>query len=198
MVTELPFSQSCENNKEVILEVLQKHFAKINYILEIGSGTGQHAAHFSANLPHVKWQTTDQQEYLEGIRLRVEHEHRDNLFAPLLLDVNKPWPIERTPAIFSANTVHIMAWREVEKFFATIKAVLDSKGIFCLYGPFNYNGLFTSESNAKFDQWLKGRNLLSGIRDFEKICLLAGKADLQLIEDYTMPANNRLLVWEKN
>lgn len=197
-MSELPFSQACENNKAAIGEYLQSYFAEVDYVLEVGSGSGQHGAHFSSLLPHLRWQMADQQPYLAGIRQWVAYSERANLLEPLLLDVNKPWPVAHTPAIFSANTVHIMAWSEVENFFTGVASVLDSGGVFCLYGPFNYGGNYSSDSNADFDQWLQQRDARSGIRDFEAIAVLALSAGLTLISDQPMPANNRLLRWHKN
>ncbi|MCP3906690.1 MAG: DUF938 domain-containing protein [Oceanicoccus sp.] len=194
---DLPFSQACENNKAVILEVLQRYFADVDYVLEVGSGTGQHAVFFAEHLPHLYWQAADQQDYLEGINRWLDWAERDNLLPPLPLDVNQEWPVSTAPAIFSANTVHIMSWQEVERFFSGINKVLEVGGIFCLYGPFNYDGKFTSESNANFEQLLKNRNPLSGIRDFEAVQGLAEQAGLVLLDDLAMPANNRCLVWKK-
>ena len=193
-----PFSQACENNKVPILEVLSEHFSAVNSVLEIGSGTGQHAAFFAEQLPHLQWQPTDQQHYISGIEAWRDFSQLDNLLPPLVLDVNQPWPIETITAIFSANTVHIMSWPEVERLFAGIKAVLASGGVLCLYGPFNYGGEYTSESNARFDQWLKARDPLSGIRDFEAVNGLAQANGLSLLKDYAMPANNRCLVWSRH
>jgi SAM-dependent methyltransferase len=118
---------------------------------------------------------------------------------PFALHVCKDaWPTARYDAVFSANTAHIMSWPEVECFFAGVGQALDAGGVLCLYGPFNYNRHYTSESNARFDQRLKQRDPLSGVRDFEALQALAGKAGLQLKEDYAMPANNRTLVWSKH
>lgn len=194
---ERPFSQACENNKIPILEVLSKHFSTANSVLEIGSGTGQHAAFFSEQLPHLQWQPTDQQHYISGIEAWRRFSQLKNFLAPLELNVNRLWPITTSPAIFTANTLHIMSWQEVERFFAEVKKVLASGGVLCVYGPFNYSGAYTSESNARFDQWLKARDPLSGIRDYEAINTLAQQSGLSLLKDYTMPANNRCLVWSK-
>jgi len=121
-----------------------------------------------------------------------------NSEGPLLLDVNqKKWPLKKTDAVFSANTVHIMGWPSVEKMFAGIGRILNKEGFFCLYGPFNYNGKFSSESNARFDLWLKQRDPVSGVRDFEALQVLAEKAGLEFVFDHEMPANNRILVWRK-
>ncbi len=192
-----PFSQACENNKQPILTVLREAFAEVPFALEIGSGTGQHAVHFAANLPHLVWQPSDQRDYLEGIAAWCDEARLSNLRHPLELDVYQPWPISSTPAVFSANTVHIMHWSGVEALFAGLGRVLDANGVFCLYGPFNYEGRYTSDSNADFDQWLKARDPGSGIRDIEAIVKLAETAKLSLREDHTMPANNRLLEFVK-
>lgn len=192
-----PFSQACENNKAAILAVLKNYFSEVDSVLEIGSGTGQHAVHFAEHLPHVSWQPADQRQYIPGIQSWIDWKPLPNVLPPLELDVNLPWPIDSVDAIFSANTVHIMSWPEVEKMFQSIGSVLNQRGVFCLYGPFNYRGRYTSDSNASFDQWLKQRDPLSGIRDFEAIERLAETAGLILLSDEVMPANNRCLVWKK-
>lgn len=192
---ERAFSQACENNKAPILAVLREAFAEVDNVLEVGSGTGQHAAYFAQQLSHLQWQPADQQEYLAGIQAWVDWAGLKNLSAPLALDVNDSWPVSSASAVFSANTVHIMSWAEVEKFFAGLKDVLAEQGVFCLYGPFNYEGRYTSDSNARFDQWLKARDPLSGIRDFEAVEALAAQAGLSCEQDHPMPANNRCLVW---
>ncbi|MFT7130373.1 MAG: hypothetical protein ACI89U_002495 [Gammaproteobacteria bacterium] len=197
MIMTLQFSQACENNKVVILEVLQQYFVDVDCVLEIGSGTGQHAVYFSENLTHLLWQPTDQEEYIAGLLCRIEQEGGKNLLSPLKLNVNGVWPVTEVSGIFSANTLHIMSWLEVGKLFSTLKNILLSQGIFCLYGPFNYNNNYVSESNRKFDGLLKARDPRSGIRDFEAILQLSEKANLDLLEDHTMPANNRLLVFKK-
>ena len=190
-----PFSQACANNQQPILEIIQPLFAEVDAVLEIGSGTGQHAAHFGAAMPHLRWQTSDILEHHIGINAWREWTKLPNVLAPQTLDVNKPWPIVNTPAIFSANVIHIISWPEVEKLFEGIAQHLREPGIVCFYGPYNYNGQFTSESNARFDQWLKDRDPRSGIRDFESVDALARKAGLILQADHAMPANNRCLVW---
>ncbi|WP_101758596.1 DUF938 domain-containing protein [Oceanicoccus sp. KOV_DT_Chl] len=193
-----PFSQACENNKAAILAVLQQHLAAVDFVFEVGSGTGQHAVHFSQALPHLQWQPADQQEYIEGINAWLEWAAVENILTPLTIDIEKPWPIAATPAIFSANTLHIMSWPEVEVFFSQVARVLTSPGVLCIYGPFNYDGHYTSESNARFDQWLKQQHPLSAIRNFEAVHTLAMKAGLSFVEDYAMPANNRCLIWNKD
>ena len=193
-----PFAESSEQNKIPILAVLKQFSGEIETVLEIGSGTGQHAVFFAEKFPHLTWITSDRLEYHEGIQMRLEGSGLTNIQGPHLLDVNQSeWPIKQTDAIFSANTVHIMGWSSVEKMFSGIGKTLKDGGVFCLYGPFNYNGKFSSESNAHFDQWLKQRDPVSGVRDFEALQTLADKAGLYFIDDIEMPANNRMLVWKK-
>lgn len=195
---ELPFSQACENNKDPILAVISRYFSGDITVWEVGSGTGQHAVHFATHLPHITWQPTDQQEYLKGIQLRITHAGLDNIKPVLPLNVfDHPWPCDGINAVFSANTLHIMGWQGVEAFFQRLGEYLLPEGLFCCYGPFNYDGQFTSESNQRFDLWLKNRDPESGIRDFEAVNALAQAQGMSLLEDVAMPANNRLLVWKK-
>ncbi|MFN2308592.1 MAG: DUF938 domain-containing protein [Gammaproteobacteria bacterium] len=193
-----PFAESCEQNKRPLLDVLRAEFATRTRVLEIGSGTGQHAVFFAAALPHLEWQTSDLAEHHPGIRAWIDSAGLTNLQPPLALDVARdPWPSAAYDGVFSANTVHIMGWAEVEALFAGIGQVLLPGGCFCLYGPFNYAGQYTSASNAQFDRWLRARDPRSGVRDFEDLNRLAETAGLRLVNDHTMPANNRTLVWHK-
>lgn len=193
-----PFSEACLENRAPILERLLPLLAGHRRLLEIGSGTGQHAAYFAPALPHLIWQTSDREQNHAGIRAWLAEAPTANLPPPLALDVDRqPWPITACDAVFSANTVHIMAWESVQRLFTGVAQVLEHEGRFILYGPFNYAGAFTSASNARFDQWLKARDPLSGIRDFEALDALARTAGLALEEDFEMPVNNRLLCWRK-
>ena len=193
-----PFSESCEQNQGPIFEVLKETFADRKFVLEIGSGTGQHAIYFGSRLPHLIWQTSDLLENHSGIFAWLEEAHLPNVKAPLLLDVNlAQWPLEKVDAIFSANAVHIMSWPSVEAMFAGVGRVLAPRGILALYGPFNYGGKFTSESNEHFDGWLKSYNPQSGVRDFEALDKLAKVQGLDLLKDVEMPANNRTLIWRR-
>jgi cyclopropane fatty-acyl-phospholipid synthase-like methyltransferase len=198
-VTEMkPYSEACEQNKHPILAVLQKHFADMRSVLEIGSGTGQHAVFFAAQLPHLRWLTSEVAELHAGICAWLDEACLPNVSQPLELDVNQTdWPVDRVDAVFSANTVHIMDWPSVENMFDGIGRVLQTQGVFCLYGPFNYQGSYTSDSNARFDMWLKQRDPSSGIRDFEALNALAQPHGMTLRTDHAMPTNNRTLVWEK-
>ena len=193
-----PFSESCVQNREPILAVLREVFADRNSVLEIGSGTGQHAVDFGAALPHLRWQTADVPSNHPGIRLWLDEAALPNVLPPLALDVNRQeWRNGRYDAVFSANTLHIMGWPEVEQFFAGVGCVLQTGGVLTVYGPFNYDGAFTSESNARFDLWLKSRDPASGVRDFEAVDALARAQGLVLQQDVAMPANNRTLVWKR-
>lgn len=193
-----PFSESCEQNKHVILDVLRKEFANHKNVLEIGSGTGQHAAFFAPSLPHLHWQCSDRASTLSGINAWLNEASLETLLSPIELDVSSSqWPNKKYDAVFSANAVHIMSWQAVEAMFKGLKDCLDDSAVVCLYGPFNYAGKFTSDSNARFDQWLKQRNPLSGIRDIEALNKLAVQCHLTPSNDYEMPANNRILCWRK-
>jgi cyclopropane fatty-acyl-phospholipid synthase-like methyltransferase len=192
-----PFSAASERNQAPILEVLRPHFASRRRVLEIGSGTGQHAVHFARALPATTWQTSDVPGALPGIRMWLDEAGLPNLPPPLPLDVNGEWPRARFDAVFTANTLHIMAWPEVETLFAKLDAVLEPRAMLAVYGPFNYGGQFTSPSNATFDEWLKHQSPVSGVRDFEAVHALASAARFELLDDHAMPANNRLLIWER-
>lgn len=195
---EKPYSQSCENNKEPILQVLKRVFARSRRVLEIGSGTGQHSVYFAPNLSHLEWYTSDLEENLAGIRVWIEEQPAENLFPPMVLDVNAgEWPVEDFDAVFSANTAHIMYWPDVEAMFHGVAKYLPFRGRFALYGPFCYRGVHTSESNVRFDQSLRARDPGMGVRDMEALEQLAEAGGLVLLEDNEMPANNRVLVWEK-
>jgi cyclopropane fatty-acyl-phospholipid synthase-like methyltransferase len=190
----LPFSEACERNKDPILEVLRIAFADRTHVLEIGSGTGQHAVHFAAHLTHLTWHPTEQLAYLPDLASRVKLEGARNLRQPTVLDVRQTiWPLRSVDAVFSANTLHIMGWSEVEAMFRGVDAVLSPHGTVCVYGPFRYDGRYTSESNRNFDDMLKERDPLSGLRDLTELCALAERHALRLRIDHDLPANNRLL-----
>lgn len=197
-MTEKPFSQACENNKGPILGVLARHLHGVRDVLEIGSGTGQHAVYFATHLPHLRWQTSDRKASHAGIRAWIEDEGPVNVLPPVDLDVTlRPWPVSRSDAVFSANTAHIMSWPMVENLIDGVGRLLPHGGLFLLYGPFSYDGVHTSESNARFDLSLKAQDPAMGVRDFRDIERLATEAGMALVEDNAMPANNRLLVWRR-
>ncbi|HKJ72175.1 MAG TPA: DUF938 domain-containing protein [Gammaproteobacteria bacterium] len=198
MTATKPFSQACENNKDPILDVLRRVFPNPGRVVEIGSGTGQHAVHFGRHLPHLQWQPTDVADNLPGIRAWLAEAGLPNVAAPLELDVGDgPWPVSHADGVFSANTVHIMGWPEVESLFRGVAGLLPPGGAFCLYGPFAYGGEHTSDSNARFDASLRGRDPRMGIRDRDLLERLAGSQGLVLEADHAMPANNRTLVWRR-
>ena len=184
-------------NQGPILEVLQRHLGATRRVLEIGSGTGQHAVHFAAAMPWLSWQCSDRAVNLTGITQWLDEAALSNTPPAIELDVDGPWPGNRFDAVFTANSLHIMGWPQVEAFFAGVGEVLQEDGLLIVYGPFNYGGEFTSDSNRAFDQWLKDRDPASGIRDFEAVDALARGVVLCLVEDNAMPANNRCLVWRK-
>ena len=198
-MSEKPHAPACERNREPILAVLQQHFADRRRVLEIGSGTGQHAVCFGAALPHLAWQTSDRRKQHEGIRAWLDEAGLPNVLPPLTLDVTveSDWPARCYDAAFSANTLHILSWPEAVACFAGLGRVLMDEARVVIYGPFNVDGCFTSESNAVFDQWLKARDARMGIRDLAAVDDLARAIGLRLIDDVPMPANNRCLVWQR-
>ena len=193
-----PFSEACERNSYPILHVIEPLLKGAHHLLEIGSGTGQHAVFFAENLPHLTWHTSDQSINHESILLWLSDSDFANVLPPLALNVlSDPWPQRQFDAIFSANTAHIMPWQAVESMFCGAAKALRQEGVFILYGPFNYHGKFTSTSNQQFEAWLKSQDQAMGIRDFEVVNELASKNGLNLHQDIAMPANNRILVWKK-
>ena len=194
MQQTLPFSQACENNKSPILSVLKTAFSDCQRILEVGSGTGQHAVYFASQLPHLIWQCSDQPAYLADLQRRLNYENVSNLPPALPLDIRQSdWPEPAADGVFSANTLHIMSWPVVQRFFERLDNLSAPKAELCIYGPFNYQGQFTSASNQAFDLSLKQRDPAMGIRDQEAILQLAAGIGFQLQADHSMPANNRLL-----
>ncbi len=193
-----PYAESCDQNRLPILEVLRPLFADLSDVLEIGSGTGQHAVFFAAEMPHLNWQTSDRRENHPGIRAWLADSPNPRLQPPIALDViADPWPEHRYDAVFSANTAHIMGHREVQAMLQGVAGVLNPDGLFALYGPFNYGGRYSSESNARFDQWLKERDPRSCIKDVDDLSATAAELGLELAKDYEMPVNNRILLWRK-
>lgn len=194
-----PFAAACERNREPILAVLREHLHDRRRVLEIGSGTGQHAVYFAAHLPHLRWQCTDRAEHLPGMRLWLDEAALPNTPPPLVLDVTQPpWPLrgQTFDAVFTANTLHYMPWPAVECLFSALPAVMTPSARLLIYGPFNYGGHFTSPSNAAFDRWLKDIAPALGVRDFEAVSDMARAHGFTLLEDRAMPANNRCLIWQ--
>jgi hypothetical protein len=192
-----PHAPSCDRNQGPILEVLRGCFSDRKQVLEVGSGTGQHAVFLAAAMPWLSWQTSDQPENLPGMRMWLDEARLPNVLPPLELAAAGPWPKGPYDAVFSSNTLHIMSWPDVEQLFAGLDRAMARDAVLAVYGPFNYDGRFTSDSNAQFDVWLKERSAASGIRDFEAVNALAEAIGLQLVADHAMPANNRTLVWKR-
>ena len=193
-----PSAPATERNREAILEVLQRELADAGAVLEIGSGTGQHAVFFGQNMPDLQWQTSDRTDNHAGIVAWVGTAGLENVAQPIELDVEKVDAVSGNyDAVFSANTAHIMSFAAVVCMFRLVGGLLSNGGAFCLYGPFNVNGEFTSASNDAFDQSLKSRDPLMGIRDLEALIKLGMQNGLEIASQYAMPANNMLLVWHK-
>ncbi len=194
-----PFSLACERNREPILAVLQRHLLDRHQVLEIGSGTGQHAVHFAKGLPKLTWQCSDVADHLPGIQLWLDEAALPNTPTPMTLDVNMDMAQavghKKFDVIYSANTLHIMGWPEVQRLFAQLPMLMSAQALLVIYGPFNYGGQFTSDSNARFDATLRSDNPKRGLRDFAEVDALASACGLTLREDVAMPANNRCLVW---
>jgi len=205
MSITIPFSEACERNKEVILCTIRPYLETVSSVLEIGSGTAQHSIHFAKALTHLQWQTSDQIEYLEGINAALNKALKadpnlNNVRPPFELNVNQAVWIEdgtRYDAVYTANTFHIMTQPDVEQFFAGLNAVTQVGSYLVVYGPFKYNGKFTSESNRNFDNTLRSRGVGSAIRDFEFVSGLASEQGFELIKDHSMPANNQCSVWQR-
>lgn len=194
----LPFSQASENNKRVILEVLARHLSRGDAVLEIGGGSGQHAVFFATCFRELHWQSSDISSNVDSLNLRIKAAQLPNLPAAISLNVDdSDWNCPNCNVIYSANSLHIMSAASVENFFAGAGTQLRENGLLLAYGPFKYDGAFTTESNVRFDLWLKDRDPLSGVRDFEWVNELAMSTGLSLIEDNSMPANNQFLVWKK-
>ena len=194
----LPHSDACERNKGPILEVLKQEFADCTHVLEIGSGTGQHAVHFALAMPAIVWQPSEMPDAMADLRKRVFNEGPSNLRAPIAIDVTaQPWDVRQVDGIFTANTLHILHWPQVEALFAGLPAVAKPGAVLAVYGPFRYGGRYTSGSNESFDAMLHARDPGSGIRDIEAVNALARSAGFGFVADHDMPANNQTLVWKR-
>lgn len=199
MTNGLPDAPATGRNREPILAVLREAFAGRSRVLEIGSGTGQHAVFFAEAMPWLQWQTSELPERHEAIAAWIAEAKLSNVLPPFALDVDRPeqWPSQFFDAVFSANTLHIMGWPQVQALFANLARVLMPEASVVIYGPFNIGGAFTSPSNAAFDAQLRGADPQRGIRDLEAVQALASEAGLDFVADIPMPANNRCLVWRR-
>ena len=193
-----PYSDACDENRKPILAVISSLFSSLSNVLEIGSGTGQHAIYFAEKMPHLTWYTSDCSANLNGINMWLAEAALLNVKPPFELDVSaSKWPVMAVDAVFTANSVHIMHQPDVVNLIAGAGRLLPRGGSFVIYGPFNYHGRYTSESNARFDQWLKARDPESGVKNVEEVESLAAENGMKLVRDYEMPANNRILHFSK-
>ena len=196
MATLVNFSQAAVNNQAPILAHLSVLFSEPATVLEIGSGSGQHVIAFASALPQVMWQPSDQGEYLDGLRQNLAAHAPANVRDVVTLDMAvEPWPVSGIDHIYAANVVHIAPAELLSVLLRGAANLLPAAGLLCLYGPYKYGGQFTTDSNERFDGWLKSRNPRSGIRDFEAVCQIADECGLELRDDHVMPANNQLLVF---
>ncbi len=195
-----PFSEACERNRIPILKVLKDVISsRDTRLLEVGSGTGQHAVYFAPHFPHLIWVTSDQRENLPGIRSWLDESGAPNLIGPGIFKVGEDaFPNGVFDVVFTANTFHIMSWDECRQLMRDLGRHLPPGARFLVYGPFNYQGRFTSESNEAFDRSLRASAPHMGIRDFEAVAQALAENGLGLVRDYDLPANNRLLVFKKN
>jgi cyclopropane fatty-acyl-phospholipid synthase-like methyltransferase len=193
----IPHSEAAERNKKAILEVLRCYLAPGAQVLEIGCGTGQHAEYFASQLPEITWMPSDRPESLPLSEERLRQAQLPKLVLPArAIDVSRlQWPAGPVGSVFTANTLHIMSWEEVEVLFFEVSRVLLRGGYFLTYGPFNEAGTFTSASNEAFDQSLRARDPSMGVRDIDDLLVLAQTCGLLLQAKHSLPANNQILVW---
>jgi cyclopropane fatty-acyl-phospholipid synthase-like methyltransferase len=196
-MTTKPFAESCVQNREPIQLVLAQYVDGRENVLEVGSGTGQHAVYFAEAFPWLRWQTSDLVENHAGIQAWIDDSGLDNILPPLSLDSRGEWPDGPYDLVFSANTLHIMDDDAAEAFMRSVAGCIVPGGVLLNYGPFNYQGAYTSASNARFDDWLKQRDPASGIKNFEWLQGIAAESGLKLLADHAMPANNRILAWRR-
>ncbi len=197
-----PLSEAAERNKLPILEVIRDYFPERGTVLEIGSGTGQHAAFFASQMPTVSWRASDLAGNHAWIEKTLAQAGCGNASGPFELDVGveEHWnrickPVGKFDGVFSANTAHIMSWQRVVDMFQGVSRILAPTRKFVIYGPFNRNGEYTSASNASFDRYLKSLNSDQGIRDDQEVLQVAGSCNLDFRESIDMPANNRILIF---
>ena len=192
------FSQAADNNKTPILNTLSEWLSNGELVLEIGSGSGQHAIHIASALSKIRWQPTEHPNILPILTKNIASFGSPNLLTPQSLDLAAvEWPTESVDCVYSANVIHIVDKTLGGSLIKTAAESLRAGGLLALYGPFKYQGNFTTASNAEFDDWLKDRNPSSGIRDFEWVMGLAEDSGLTFVEDRSMPANNQFLAFRR-
>ncbi len=193
---ERPFCAAADRNKDPILQVLRTVFVHPGLALEIGAGTGQHAVHFATHLAWLTWQPTEREDVLAQTHAGTANSGLANLRPAVALDVGwARWPVASAQGVYSSNTAHILGWPDVVKMFGGIQALLQPGGAFCLYGPFNEEGRFTSQGNVWLDAWARAGNPESGLRDIGALEALGAAVGLRLEVRHALPANNQLLVW---
>ncbi len=196
---EKSFSEACEKNKESILKVLREIIGPQNRrLLEIGSGTGQHAVFLAPFFPHIEWTCSDRKSVLPAMNRRIEESGVSNIRPSFVFEVGKDdFPRLHVDLVFTANTFHIMHWKECKTLIKQLGNRLQKNAKVIIYGPFNYEGKFTAPSNDEFDQWLKSHDPQSGIRSFEDVHKAMIKQGFEFVKDYEMPANNRMLIFNR-
>jgi len=193
-----PFSPSADRNKQYILEALDRELVGNEFILEIGSGTGQHACHFAANLPNITWQATELKDNIPAIESWIGEHNCLNLPDPYELDVDVlPWPAKNVDVCYTSNTFHIVSMQSIQSIFEGCKQVLSHSGKLCVYGPFSINGAHTSEGNIQFDRQLRTSDPASGVRDLQVLDGLAKRAGFSACRYIELPANNHFVVWDR-
>jgi SAM-dependent methyltransferase len=194
------YAAAAERNREPILAVLRRVLPATGLVLEIASGTGQHAAFFAAALPGLRWQPSDPlPAHRDSIRAWAAAAGVDNLAEPLDLDVERPpWPIDRADAIVNINMIHIAPWPAAIALFEGAARVLSPSGVLCLYGPFKRDGRHTAESNQRFDERLRAEDPRWGVRDQGDVAAIASAAGFGAPEVVAMPANNFSLVFRRS
>ena len=192
------FSLAADKNKSFIAEALHDWLPVGASVLEIGSGSGQHAIHFASTLAHVSWQPTEYPDRMEVLASNLARYAPSNVRPPFGLDLaQEEWPSRSVDCVFSANVIHIVSEYLGERLIVGGARATGADGLFMLYGPFKYCGEFTTDSNRDFDQLLRDRDEKSGVRSFEWVEHIAKREGLTLVEDRAMPANNQCLIFRK-
>ena len=192
-------SPSASRNKQPIGEVFSRVLPPSGLVLEVGSGTGEHAVHFARLMPRLTWQPSEQDaDCLRSISAWESADAQPNLRSPLYLDINaETWPIEAADAIVSINLIHIAPWSATHALMRGASRTLVPAGLLCLYGPFQMQGMHTSVSNRAFDEQLRVANSEWGVRDLDEVSAVANVEGLKCMEIVEMPANNLIVVFRK-
>ena len=193
------FSPSAARNRDPILAVLQRVLPDKGLVLELGSGTGEHAVHFARHLPALRWQPSDADPAaLASITDWVAHSALPNVLSPLCFDLSTmPWPVAAADAIVAINVLHYSPWESTPPLFSAAAAVLPEDGVVVCYGPYRRGGAHTAPSNADFDEWLRSVDARFAVRDLEAVEAAAQHRGFALEEVVDMPANNFSLVFRR-